>query len=716
MSFDPLDDLLNFISKGPNTPGQRSGDDWQDLQREIEGLEFEAPSDLNELDAQIKELQDISKSIDKKIVRRKFTEDPKAFKIDYQQSLNPQQLSAVLEIDNPLLVIAGAGSGKTRVITYKVSYLIEKGIPPEQILLLTFTRKASNEMLNRVQQLLKDQSAGKVAGGTFHSFANHILRKYSGMLNLPSNFTIIDTQDAADIVDLIKTELSIVKKKKKRAFPRKARVYDIISKARNLDLTVEETIEKFYSALSMFTTEIELISNGFKKYKKASNLYDYDDLLEVLRDCLRDHKKFRELLSAQYQYILVDEFQDTNKIQNELITLLVGKRKCITVVGDDTQSIYSFRGANFENILRFPSAFRGSKVVKIETNYRSNENILNFTNNIVDTAVLGFKKKLSCDKTSTAIPIIQKFGDAESEAEFIVDQILEFHENDIPFSEMAILTRSSWHSNFVQTELFRRSIPYIVVGGIKFNERRHVKDILALLRLSLNLFDAVSWHRVLKLLNGIGNVTARKIIEQIHNNNGELEFAAFEKKKFYPDLIKLQKLLHQLRDDKIAPGAQSRKAVDYYGPILEGIEDDYQVRLKDLDVIIQLAEKYGNLEKFLSDFALDPPSNKFQDSVEPLLDQSEEAPVTVSTVHSAKGLEWYAVFIPYALDGLFPSSRALGQIRELEEERRLFYVACSRAKEHLFISMPSYVSSWDAYFTQPSRFIAQLKKDSYKTY
>ncbi len=709
--FSGLEDLFSLIS---GQPGPSRSPEGLSLTELIRTAEFEEAVVDDETQQRIRELQEIAESIEQKVAQKAFKPGDRKFRIPYRKVLNPQQLSAVLITDAPLLVIAGAGSGKTRVITYKVSYLIENGYQPEEILLLTFTRKASQEMLQRVDQLLGGDYSGNVLGGTFHSFANHILRKYANMVGLPNNFTIIDTQDAADIVDLIKSEMTLPKKKEGKAFPRKDRIYTIISKSRNIGISITEVIERYFDGLMDFADELEAIGSAFAKYKSLANLFDYDDLMEVLRDKLKENTRFREAIQAKIKYLLVDEFQDTNDVQNEIVTLITGNRSCVTVVGDDTQSIYSFRGANFENILRFPQRYPACKVVKIEHNYRSSEGILDLTNNIVDTSVLGFKKRLKSNRESGQVPLVRKFGDAQLEAGFIVDKILELRENNLTFSDFAVLSRASWHSNYVQAELTKRAIPYVVVGGIKFIERRHVKDVLAFLRLGLNQLDAISWHRILRLINGVGQVRSRELIAEIMKNQGRVDFSAFSGKKFYSGLKQLEVVINKLVDGHQTPATSVNLVLEYYGPILKMVEDDYQNRLKDLEVIAQIAGKYESLEKFLSEFALEPPSNKFQEKTTPMIDQSEDGAVTVSTIHSAKGLEWHTVFIPFALDGLFPSARSLGTIDQVEEERRLFYVACSRPKENLYITMPSYVSQWDSFFTKPSRFLSGLRKGVYE--
>jgi len=634
----------------------------------------------------------------------------KAYRINYRNELNPSQLEAVTTINGPVLVIAGAGSGKTRVIVYRVAFMMENGISPDDILLLTFTRKAAREMLGRVQQLLKDNAAQKVFGGTFHAFSNHILRKYANMLNIPVNFTIIDEEDSADTIDLIRSELKIEKKEK--AFPRKNRIQEIISSARNRNLTIRDVIENEFSGLREFIEHIELINRGYEKYKKICKIFDYDDLMDVLRDSLRDNPGFRRRLQNEYKYLMVDEYQDTNIIQKEIVEYLSEESRNILVVGDDSQSIYSFRGANYENILRFPQKYPDCKVIKIEENYRSNQKILDFTNDIILNAKIGYKKHLWSKIVYEAVPQVGKFYDQESEAEFVVDKILEYREKGIDLSQIAVLVRAFWHARYIELELNKRSIPYIAVGGLKFNERKHVKDVISYLRIIQNPYDAVAWHRVLKYLPGVGQVTAGKIIQKILTDKG-MDIDTFEKSKFADSLKNLTEMIDRAKDHNITIAQKIEFIKEYYTPLLQAREFDYQVRLLDINVLADLSSKYDSLEKFLTEFALDPPSRNFGTRSVPLIDESEDNPLTVSTIHSAKGLEWHSVIIPHALDGLIPSVRSLNNIEEIEEERRLFYVACSRAKQDLLITMPSYVTTYNAFLSYPSRFLVEISKDKF---
>jgi DNA helicase-2/ATP-dependent DNA helicase PcrA len=657
----------------------------------------------------IKELNEIVRSIENKSPEYKEIDLDSSLRINYKTELNRAQLAAVTTISGPVLVIAGAGSGKTRVIVHRVAFMLEKGIDPNEILLLTFTRKAAGEMLGRVQSLIRNDSPQKIFGGTFHSFSNYILRKYAGLLGIHPSFTIIDSEDAADTIDLVKSELKIEKKEK--AFPKKHRLQEIFSSARNRNIKIRDVIMNDFQGLIDYIDQIELISRGYEKYKKTARIYDYDDLMDVLRDSLRDNVIFRRRLNEKFRYIMVDEYQDTNVVQKEIVEYLAETHRNILVVGDDAQSIYSFRGANYENILRFPQKYPDCAVIKIEENYRSNQKILDFTNEIIENSKIGYRKKLYSKMLYDQLPVVRKFYDQQAEAEYIVDHILEYREKGIALNHIAILVRAFWHARYIELELNRRSIPYIAVGGLAFNERKHIKDMISYLRIVQNHYDAVAWHRVLKYLPGVGLVTARKIIEGIVSQDG-LNTDAFEKAKFSEALKRLVKMLNDATAT-MSIHAKFEIVKEYYLPILQAEEPDFPVRLLDINVLIDLSSKYDSLDKFLTDFALDPPSKKFGSKTVPLIDESEDKPLIVSTIHSAKGLEWYSVFIPHALDGLIPSVRSLSNLEELEEERRLFYVACSRARQDLIITMPSYVATYNAFLSYPSRFLVEINREKF---
>ncbi len=667
----------------------------------------------DETGKKIEQLKTIAESIEKKgnvFNLNDLPYKPSKYKLDYRMALNREQFAAATTTSGPLLVIAGAGSGKTRVIVYRVSYLLENGTAPNQILLLTFTRKAAFEMKNRVQILLKDKNAGNITGGTFHSFASHVLKYYTNLLSLPANFTIIDTADAEDTVDFIRTQLRYHESAK--AFPKKKRIFDIISSARNRNLSIPEIIEKDYSGLEKYARDIELLYQGYIRYKQISHLLDFDDLMEVLCDRLRDNKPFRQKLQQKYKYIMVDEFQDTNVVQKEIVDLLAEAHQNIMVVGDDSQSIYAFRGANYENILRFPETYPDCQVIKIEQNYRSTLPILNFSNDLIYHARIGYRKKLFTDKEGGGLPVVLKFMDQQAEAGFIVEKVLQLREKNVPLDQIAVLNRADWHNRYIQTELTKREIPYVVVGGFRFHERAHVKDMLAYLKIGVNPYDAIAWNRVLKLLPGIGKTTAGKIVQHVTRNGGVIDFSPFLSKAFRVNLEKLRDILLEADDETFSIAERLEKIKVYYATVLEARDPEFKSRLKDIEILVEMSGKYTKLDNFLADFALDPPATSMAGSFTPLVDESEEKPLVISTIHSAKGLEWHSVFIPHALDGMLPSNRAI-TVEDMEEERRLFYVACSRAREQLFITYPAHVASYNAYFTYPSRFLVEIGKDRY---
>lgn len=663
----------------------------------------------DQVDRKIKELNDIVRFIEDKAIDEKDVFLDPGLKINYRNELNKSQLAAVTALKGPVLVIAGAGSGKTRIIVHRVAYMLEKGISPDEILLLTFTKKAAGEMLARVQSLLQNNSAQRIFGGTFHSFANFILRKYSGLLGISPSFTIIDSEDAADTIDLIRSELRIDKKNK--AFPRKNRLQEIFSSSRNRNLSVRELILNDFQGLEEYIEQIELIGKGYSRYKSAAKIFDYDDLMDVLRDSLQSNSIFRSRLNESFRFIMVDEYQDTNIVQKEIVEQLAGPNRNVLVVGDDAQSIYSFRGANYENILRFPQKYPDCRVIKIQENYRSNQKILDFTNEIIHNARIGYKKNLYSRILYDGLPQVRKFYDQQVEAQFVADLILGYREKGIALNQIAVLVRAFWHARYIEAELNKRSIPYIAVGGIAFNERKHIKDIISYLKIMLNPYDAVAWHRILKYIPGVGSVSAGKIIQTITGAGG-YKTDIFEKSRFAEGLNRLMRMFTEAeRVNSLT--AKINLIKDYYLPILRAHEPDYQVRLLDISVLEDLSSRYDNLEKFLSDFALDPPSKKFSSATVPLIDESEDKPLTISTIHSAKGLEWFAVIIPHALDGLIPSVRSVGNLEEIEEERRLFYVACSRARQDLVITMPSFVSTYNAFLSYPSRFLVEMNRDKF---
>ena len=672
--------------------------------------------DIEESNKKLKSLRKVRKLIEDKTLKEIKFDSHHNYIIDYKNQLNREQLMAVICLDKPLLVIAGAGSGKTRVIIYKVAYLMESGIKPDKIVLLSFTRKASNEMLERSKKLLQNSYAEMVRGGTFHSFANATLRKYGAILGISSSFTIIDIKDSEDIIDLQKQELEIqIQHKNGIKFPSKGIIQKIISRSCNTELSIQDTILNYFESFDGFIEEIEKIKEAFQGYKKSKNLMDYDDLLNEFRNGLKNNIQFRSIVQKSIDYVLVDEYQDTNNAQREIVELIVGNRTCVTVVGDDAQSIYGFRGSNYENILRFPESFKDFACIKIEENYRSGQEILNFTNDILNSSKINLKKNLRSNNSTGKLPIIKRFEDINQESEFIANKILEIKkENNLKYKDFAILNRFSWVSGYSQTALLKNNIPFIVVGGVKFNEKRHIRDMIAFLRIAVNPIDEISWHRILQILDGVGKIRSSEIVGDIISNNGVIDFRNFQNKIFYKSIHEYEKLYKSLKNQDITPEKMIQKFIPLYSNHLQRIEDDFNNRIKDLDILKNIAKTYPSIKDFLSSFVLEPPSDKFNENTTPYIESGDSNDyVVVSTIHSAKGLEWHTVFLPVLLDGILPSDRSLYSIEELEEERRLFYVASSRVKNNLFITMPEYVSSWDKIYSRPSRFLKQINKNRY---
>ena len=494
--------------------------------------------------------------------------------------------------------------------------------------------------------------------------------------------------------------------------PKKGTIQEIISMSKNFRKTIGETILLYQPNLVDFIEAIDIINTEYIKYNKNHHLYDYDDLLEQLYICLRDNKQFKAILQNKYKYIMVDEFQDTNITQKLIVDELASKYKNIMVVGDDAQSIYSFRGANFENILSFPETYSDCKIVKLEKNYRSNQAILDFTNDIINNFNIGYKKKLYSDNANNITPLLKRLGNCEEEAEYIKNEIIELHNNGIKYNDIAILYRSAYHSSEVEKAFIISNIPYEMRGGIKFIERKHIRDMISYLKILANPFDAVAWNRILLLLENIGNATASKIIREIEKNNGNINFKAFSKNKYYNELIRLEKVLKENIADTLPISMKIENISKYYIPILQANDNEAEKRLFDIDVLISMSKQYDyNLERFLSDFALEPPTNSFMDGVRP--QQENDDCVILSTIHSAKGLEWKYIFIIHLIDGLFPSAKSIQNIETLEEERRLFYVATTRAKTKLILTMPSYYATYNGFLQLPSRFINEIDENKY---
>jgi DNA helicase-2/ATP-dependent DNA helicase PcrA len=633
------------------------------------------------------------------------------YTIRYGDELNAAQLEAVMHDTGAALIIAGAGTGKTRTLIYRVARLIEDGVQPETILLLTFTRKSASEMLRRATHLL-DGRCEAVSGGTFHSFAHSVLRRSGRVLEAMgygANFSVIDQSDAEDVVNLLRAQVTGQKddgKKSdkklgekadgfdanKRRFPRKQALYDIFSTSANCQKPLELVVKDDYPQYEQETPTIQRLHGMYADYKRRYNLMDYDDLLVRFLELCKANAEFRRGLQARYRYIMVDEYQDTNQLQHDLVMQLAGHHENVMAVGDDAQSIYSFRGANFENIMHFPDSFRHCAVIKLEENFRSTQPILSLTNEIISRAAVGYTKELYSRKSGSELPAIVRTANEQQQSLLIVQQVLELREQGTPLAEIAVLVRSGFHSFDLELELNRANIPYQKFGGFKFVETAHIKDIIAHLRVIANPRDAVSWNRILLLLEGVGPRTAARVIDAL--TEGVIALDDAQKlnavAKGDENIRRLFTVLAQATANTQASKMESVgeiawHIIEYYRPLLKKKYDDYKKRLKDIETFGGIAERYRSITSLLSDMAIEPPVESVED-VSP--SGTEDEFLTISTIHSAKGLEWGVVFVPWVLDGRFPPVRSFDTPDNIEEERRLMYVACTRAKERLYLTYP----------------------------
>jgi DNA helicase II / ATP-dependent DNA helicase PcrA len=629
--------------------------------------------------------------------------------LDYRKELNDAQYQAATTVEGSLLIIAGAGTGKTRTLVYRVAHLIDIGVDPRAILLLTFTRRAAEEMLRRAS-LLIDSRCNQVAGGTFHSFANLVLREFGRRIDLSPSFTIMDRPDSEDAIQLLRTEMGL--NYKDRRFPRKQTVAEIFSMSLNKQTGIADLLEREYPHLYDSLDDLLQLYERYADYKKTKALLDYDDLLTKLRDLLANHDNVRQRLSNLYQFIMVDEYQDTNQLQARIIRLLAATHNNVAVVGDDAQSIYSFRGANFRNIMDFPQAFPGTRVVKLEENYRSTQPILNLTNQIIQRAKERYDKRLFTRKREGELPVLVQAESEQIQSRFVCQKILELREEGVPLWDIAVLFRSSFHSFDLELELARHNIPFIKRGGFQFMETTHIKDLLAHLRIVANPHDAISWNRILLLLEGVGPQMSQKITQWLLQGSQPLErLRTFQAKEKITHELKTLAQVLQYASEAERPAEQTQYLMQYYTPVLKrNHPDDHPKRLRDLEHFQGITDRYQSLERLLADMALEPPSDSVAGA---LAVDPDEGPVILSTIHSAKGLEWHSVFIIWALEGRFPSFYNINTEEEIEEERRLLYVAATRAKENLFISYP--IKIFDRglrmVLSRPSQFIEGISED-----
>ena len=625
-----------------------------------------------------------------------------------RQDLNPSQYAAVTHGNGPLLVVAGAGSGKTRTLVYRVAHLLERGVPPENLLLLTFTRRAAQEMLWRASLLL-DESCQDVAGGTFHAMANMLLRRYGYHIGYSPNFTIIDRSDAEGIINILKSSLAMAGAGKR--FPTKRVIINMISKAVNRSMDLESLLYDEYVHLEEFLSDIIQLRDHYAKFKFEHGLMDYDDLLVNLKRVLRDNLQVRQEVSARFRYVMVDEYQDTNAIQAEIVRLIAATHDNVMAVGDDSQSIYSFRGADFRNIMDFPRIFPNARIIKLEENYRSTQPILSMTNAIIEQADEKYTKTLFTRVAGGNRPELYSAADAGEEAVFVAEKIAEMKKQGLALREMAVLFRSGFHSYKLEIELAGRGIPFEKRGGLKLTESAHIKDLLSYFRILVNDRDNLSWNRILLLLDKVGPKTADKLLAVL--KSADEPFAALAAYPASPawrkGLTELAAVFQLLKDPALAPVEQFEILSAYYQPIFERIYyDDYPKRSRDIEQLKTIVAGYDSLASFVDDTALEPPESAV------IEDTSDR--LVLSTVHSAKGLEWDTVFIISLAEGKFPVSQALPG-DQWEEERRLLYVAATRAKRQLYMTYPREIMSVDRKFSRASLspFLAEISPGLYRS-
>ncbi len=639
-----------------------------------------------------------------------------AISIDYAAELNPQQLAAVTAPPGPLLVIAGAGSGKTRTLTYRVAYLLENGIDPRNILLLTFTNKAARQMLDRVANLLPVDASG-LWGGTFHSIGNRMLRRHGSALGYSSGFTIMDREDQKDVIDTVIAAAGI--NPKEIRFPKGDVLADIFSFTVNTERPMDELLAEKFPYFLPLIDQIKDVHARYERKKKSINSMDFDDLLEKTLRMLKEHDEIADFYRRQFQFILVDEYQDTNKIQADFIDTLAAKHRNVMVVGDDAQSIYSWRGANFKNILAFPERYPDAQVFKIELNYRSVPEILQVANAAIAPNVEQFRKQLSATRATNAVkPAVVALNDGSQQAQFIAQRILELRDESVNLNDIAVLYRAHYHAIELQLELSRRGIPYQITSGVRFFEQAHIKDVAAFIRFIANPRDEVAFKRMVKLLPGIGGKSADNLWrawETLLEERGDVT-AWGERLLPMPVGAKSKKSWEQLAHtlDEIAPAGVPNPPSEMITSVVEAVYDDYakanftnyDLRREDLNQLAAFARQFKDVHEFLSQLALI--SNV--DS-EPRLDQNEDnEAVNLSSVHQAKGLEYHSVFVIWLTDGMFPSTRSLDTRDAIEEERRLFYVAITRARDELYLTYPlmRLNAGYGDMFQRPSRFLKEI--------
>jgi DNA helicase II / ATP-dependent DNA helicase PcrA len=612
------------------------------------------------------------------------------------ESLNPQQRAAATAGDEPLLIIAGAGTGKTNTLAHRVAHLIARGINPGRILLLTFTRRASAEMLKRVETILtrardsapttQHSALTRLWGGTFHAIATRLLRIHSQSLGLGESFTVIDRSDSEDLMNVVRSELALDKGEAR--FPRKGTCMAIYSRCVNASQGIEDALKQFFPWCMQYPDQLKTLFRAYVARKQEQNVLDYDDLLLYWFHLMQDESLAAEV-RKRFDAVLVDEYQDTNALQADILYKLCPEGRGLTVVGDDAQSIYAFRAATVTNILDFPKHYANAVVCKLEQNYRSVQPILDATNAVIAQCPNRFAKDLFSSRTQGQKPRLVHLNDEDQQCEYIIRQVLEHHEAGIPLRHQAVLFRTAHHSDALEVELTKRNIPFVKYGGLKFLEAAHVKDAMSYLRVAENPRDLTSAFRVLQLIDGIGPTHARRALE--HLSASQYDLRAWNTYDPPPaareQWSKFVELLLALNASPSQPALPDQVALvrRFYKPILEKRYDQAHIRDRDLEQLEQIAGNFRSRQQLLTDLTLDPPASTQDLAGVPLL---EEDYLILSTIHSAKGCEWDAVYVLHAADGNIPSDMSTGSEEEIEEERRLFYVALTRAKDFLYVCFP----------------------------
>jgi DNA helicase-2/ATP-dependent DNA helicase PcrA len=648
------------------------------------------------------------------------------FLVDYREALNEEQFRVVTSSSGPKLVIAGAGSGKTRTVTYRVARLIESGVPGARILLVTFTNRAAREMLRRVEGLVR-ADARRVWGGTFHSVANRLLRRYAETLGFGAGYTILDAEDAADLVDACIDEAAI--DTRARRFPKAAVVRDIVSFATNTNSPVVDVVVRNYPYFEPLAHQIERVATLYAERKRDRNAMDYDDLLLNWRRLMVDHVEVAGVVAGMFDHVLVDEYQDTNALQAELVDLMAAKCRNLMVVGDDAQAIYGWRGAHVRNMLTFRSRYPDAEEFRLETNYRSRPEILALANASIANNRAQLPKRLRANRPPSGVePALVPLRDADQQAAFVASRVLELRDEGTRLDEIAVLYRSHWNAIELQLELARRGIPYSIRSGLRFFEQAHIKDVVAYLRLVVNPRDELAWKRVLRLIPRVGTQTAGRIWRAIAEADNPLalvrspEFGATPTRASagWDGFVSLVEALVE-PDVVSSPSKQIELVLERgYAEYLSLTFENADAREEDLRQLARFASQFESTEAFLSELALvdaehfGRPGGMVGEDVIEGADEDEK--LVLTSVHQAKGLEWRAVFLIWASDGKIPSARALRDPDSEEEERRLFYVAITRAKDDLAVCYPLVVSErgHGAVIQKPSRFVTEVSPDLFQ--